>query len=95
MSLSPFSLDDYFYSFATSHWYRTTYNLVILSPIFGQFNNFTEMLDIFSDLVWALILTSILFLTISISFLNYYPGNNMIDLDKFLVLAINLILYLS
>ena len=78
MALGLMTLEEYLYRYATSHWFDWTYNLVILSPVYEQTNDLTDMMRIYSKLVWDLIICSIFVVTIVAFILNILKGFELI-----------------
>ena len=68
------TLEEYIYQHATSHWFKSTYNMVILSPVYEERHNLTAMMKIFPKMIWILVIVSIILVTIMVFISNYTRG---------------------
>ena len=72
--MGPMTLDEYVYQHASSHWFKSTYNMVILSPVFEAKQDLTALMKIYHKMIWKLVILSIIVIVIMVYFLNYLRG---------------------
>ena len=68
------TLEQYLDEYATPLWYKSTNNLVILSPVLGETHDLTTMMNIYPNMVWYLILTFMFMVVFMVYILNYLEG---------------------